>query len=199
MTILHSVFYLNSKSNLETELEKPFSIQYWMKHNPGNQRIDRPCHQTCRWTQEYPSNHTSNKPTLNKEANHAKFNFCIIRKWLECEHIYSRSSAIKHQWTRNHTFTTNEMARRLPVFHKSSHSLICSFTLVALRFFGLLCEEIDPLNQVKDKKRKSVYGCNMADSRAGRYDQKCISRYFSKLYRFHGIWRYLFFSCMTGC
>ncbi len=34
--------------------------------------------------------------------------------------------------------------------------------------------------------------------RAGRYDQKLISRYFSKLYRFHGIWRYLFFSCMTG-
>ncbi len=28
---------------------------------------------------------------------------------------------------------------------------------------------------------------------AGRYDQKCISRYFSKLYR------YLFFSCMTRC
>ncbi len=104
---------------------------------------------------EYPSNHTSNKPTLNKEANHAKFNFCIIRKWLECEHIYSRSSAIKHQWTRNRTFTTNEMARRLPVFHKSSHSLICSFTLVALRFFGLLCEEIDPLNVSRIRKGKA--------------------------------------------
>ncbi len=30
-------------------------------------------------------------------------------------------------------------------------------------------------------------------TRAGRYDQKFISRYFSKLYRFHGIWRYFFF------
>ncbi len=27
----------------------------------------------------------------------------------------------------------------------------------------------------------------LASIRAGRYDQKCISRYFSKLYRFHGI------------
>ncbi len=35
--------------------------------------------------------------------------------------------------------------------------------------------------------------------RAGQYDQKCISQYFSKLYRFHGIWRYFFFPWMTGC
>ncbi len=33
---------------------------------------------------------------------------------------------------------------------------------------------------------------------AGRYDQKWISWYFSKFYRFHGIWRYLFFHAWPG-
>ncbi len=37
-------------------------------------------------------------------------------------------------------------------------------------------------------------GGKRGDSSAGRYDQKCISQYFSKLYRFHGIWRYFLFS-----
>lgn len=128
-----------------------------MKHNPGNKMVDRPCHQTCRWTQSIlqitPAISRGN--TQITPANHAKFNFCIILKWLECEHIYSRSSAIKHQRTRNRTFATNEIACIPHLLAKSSHSLICSFTLVGLCFFGLLCEEIDPLNVSRIRKGKA--------------------------------------------
>ncbi len=159
MTILHSVFYLNSKSNFETELEKPFSIQYWMKHNPGNQRIDRPRHQTCRWTQSI----LQITPAISQRLTKRQIMLSSISALYEndwnvstfiVDHLRSSISELE---------TAHLLPMRWPVFHKISHSLICSFTLVALRFFGLLCEEIDPLNQVKDKKRKSVYGCNMAD------------------------------------
>ncbi len=42
------------------------------------------------------------------------------------------------------------------------------------------CVHLDGLN-AENTFHSSLY------SRAGRYDQKFISRYFSKLYRFHGI------------
>ncbi len=134
-----------------------------MKHNPGNQRIDRPCHQTCRWTQSI----LQITPAISQRLTKRQIMLSSISALHEIDWNVSTfivdhlRSSISELETAH--LLTNEMARRLPVFYKSSHSLICSFTLVALRFFGLLCEEIDPLNQVKDKKRKSVYGCNMAD------------------------------------
>ncbi len=42
-------------------------------------------------------------------------------------------------------------------------------------------------NVLKNNNNFNILIIIIITTRAGRYDQKCISRYFSKLYRFHGI------------
>ncbi len=53
---------------------------------------------------------------------------------------------------------------------------------------GLIRDQFPPNTTPARRESQRCYGGDtITECRAGRYDQKFISQYFSKLYRFHGI------------
>ncbi len=59
--------------------------------------------------------------------------------------------------------------------------------IVCVFKYFVSCENISHCLESFSSNPTNINGVIVIVVRAGRYDQKFISRYFSKLYRFHGI------------
>lgn len=68
---------------------------------------------------------------------------------------YDQASVSDSHLTRNRTFAQRDAKKTVCIPHllaKSSLFFICSFSVVGLHFYGLLCKEIDPLNVSRIRK-----------------------------------------------